>query len=233
MKLLPTVVLVLTGLLAGTGCQQIPPKPENASVEPGSKATATAPQLNPEVLRLKEQLSLTEEQTNKLNEIFQNNNAQREPINVQRKALGKQLTELQKKKEERIIAVLTSKQANKYKDLRSEPPPEVMDAESSSTKTAQLDSVVGLKKQLRLSKQQTNELNGIFQDTNTQLETINTQRAALRKQTSELQKKKWKEINTVLTAEQAKKYEKIRNEPPPEIKNTNPFMGQQPPKPSE
>ena len=223
MKLLPTVVLVLTGLLAGTGCQQIPPKPENASVEPGSKAAATAPQLNPEVRRLKEQFSLTEEQTNKLNKIFQDNNAQREPINVQRKALAEQLSALQKKKVEQINAVLTSKQAQKYKKLLSEPPPEVMGAQPS-TKTPELDRAVELKKQLRLSKQQTNKINDIFQDTNTQREAINTQRADLRKQASELQKKKWRDINAVLTADQAKKYEKIRNEPPAEIKKTNPFL---------
>lgn len=49
-----------------------------------------APQLDPDVRNLKEQLSLTKQQTNKLNEIFQDTNAQRT-------ALAKQMMELQKK----------------------------------------------------------------------------------------------------------------------------------------
>jgi hypothetical protein len=70
MKLLQS--FVVAGLLAGTACQPIPPKPENVSVAPGSlPSTATragagnpaAPQLDTAVQRLKEQLSLTEQQT--------------------------------------------------------------------------------------------------------------------------------------------------------------------------
>ena len=124
MKLLPTVVLVMTGLLAGTACQRLPPKPEKVSVEPGSQA---APQLEQNVQRLKEELSLTEQQTKKLNEIFQDTNAQKEAINVQRRALEKQALEIPKKKVERINAVFTAEQAKKYKLVGSQPPPEAME----------------------------------------------------------------------------------------------------------
>ena len=128
MKQLPTVVLVLTGLLAGTACQPIPPKPENVSVEAGSLAGT---QLDPNVLRLKEQLSLTEQQTNQLNEIFQDTNAQQQAINVQRTALRKQMMELQKKNREQINGVLTPEQAKKYEQILSGSPPEV-EAQPSS-----------------------------------------------------------------------------------------------------
>jgi Spy/CpxP family protein refolding chaperone len=134
--------------LAGTACQPISPKPENVSVEPGSltgTVTGAGAQLDPNVLRLKEQLSLTEQQTNQLNEIFQDTNAQKQAINAQRAALQhtnkpnetsqdinaqravlrKQMIDLQKKKAERINAVLTPEQAKKYEQIRSNPP-EVM-----------------------------------------------------------------------------------------------------------
>ena len=122
MKQLPTVVLVLTGLLAGTACQPIPPKPENVSVEAGSLAgtvSGAGAQLDPKVMRLKEQLSLTEQQTNKPNKTSQDTQAQRA-------VLRKQMKALQKKKTERINAVLTPEQAEKYEQIRSEPPPEIM-----------------------------------------------------------------------------------------------------------
>ena len=124
MKLLPNVVLVLTGLLAGTACQRQPPKPEKVSVEPVSLA---APQLEPDMRRLKEQLKLTEQQTKKLNEILRDTKAQKESINAQRRAIGKQAMELQKKKLERINAVLTAEQAKKYEKICSEPPPEAVE----------------------------------------------------------------------------------------------------------
>ena len=149
MKQLPTVVLVLTGLLAGTACQPIPPKPENVSVEAGSLAgtvSGAGAQLDPKVLRLKEQLSLTEQQTNQLNEIFQDTKAQGQAINAQRSALQqtnkpnktsqdtqaqravlrKQMMALQKKKTERLNAVLTPEQMKKYEQTRGDPPSEIM-----------------------------------------------------------------------------------------------------------
>jgi hypothetical protein len=211
MKLLPTIVLVLTGLLAGTACQPIPSKPENVSAEPGPLAsTAThaavdnlaAPQLEPGVRHLKEQLGLTEQQTTKLNEIFHDTNAQRA-------ALRKQAQELQNKKLERINGILTAKQAKKYEQIRSEfPPPGIM------------------KEQLSLTEQQATKLNEIFRDTN-------AQRAALRKQVQGLQKKKLERVNGVLTEKQAKKYEQIRSEPPPEIMESHPSLGAQPLQPTE
>lgn len=230
MKLLPTVVLVLTGLLAGTACQRQPPKPEKVSVEPVSLA---APQLDPDMRRLKEQLKLTEQQTKKLNEILHDNKAQRESLNAQRRAIGKQAMELQEKKLERINAVLTAEQASKYEKIRSETSLEDMEAQPSP-KPSQLDPIVrSLKKQLRLTKKQTNKLNEIFQDTRAQQEALNPQRAALRKQSMELQKKKMEQINAVLTAEQAKKYEQIRSEPPSEVMGAQPSPEPRPPQSSK
>ena len=64
MKLLQT--FVVAGLLTGTACQQMPSKTENVSADTGSSASAvagaevdepTAPQLEPSVRRLKEQLT--------------------------------------------------------------------------------------------------------------------------------------------------------------------------------
>ncbi|MGR8998072.1 MAG: hypothetical protein ACU88J_03380 [Gammaproteobacteria bacterium] len=234
MKLLPSIVLVLTAL-AGTACQRTPPKPENVSAEPASMTSTAAPggaekptvtQLDPAVLRLKEQLSLSEQQTNKLNEIFEENRAQRKAIHARRITLTEQRMALQKKKLEQINSVLTTKQARKYEKISSEPPPEVMGKRPDSA-PVQLDPVIQLKKQLKLNKQQTNKLNEIFQNTNAQREVINAQGAALRNQIRELQKNKLARINAVLTAEQAKKYEQIRSEPPPEI------MKALPPQPTE
>ena len=147
MKLLPTVVLVLTGLLAGTACQRQPPKPEKVPVEPVSLA---APQLEPDVRRFKEQLGLTEQQAKKFNDIFQDNKAQRESVNVQRRAIGKQAMEIEKNKLERINAVLTAEQARKYEKICSEIPLEDMDAKTCP-EPPELDPVVWLKKPLRLS----------------------------------------------------------------------------------
>lgn len=153
MKLFPTVVLVLTGSLVGTACQSNHPKPESVSVESGSTAstaagagmdTPAAPQLDPNVQYLKEQLNLTVEQAKKLTEIFQDTSAQRKALHAQRiaqqpaqrkaqrAAWSKQVRELQKKKLERINGVLTAEQAKKYEQIRSEPPAEVMEAQPSS-----------------------------------------------------------------------------------------------------
>ena len=228
MKLLPTVVLVLTGLLAGTACQRQPPKPEKVSVEPVSLA---APQLDPDMRRLKEQLKLTEQQTKKLNEILHDTKAQKESINAQRRAIGKQAMELQEKKLERINAVLTAEQARKYEKICSETFPEVMETQPCP-EPPQLDPVVWLKKPLRLTKQQTKKLNEIFQDTKAQKEAIESQRAPLRKQMKEIHKKNVERINAVLTAEQARKYEQMEPEPPSEALQTLPFSGPRPPQPS-
>jgi hypothetical protein len=124
MKLLQTAVLVVAGLLAGTACQRIPPKPENVSVEPGSLSSTTAradvdnpaaPQLDPGVRRLKEQLSLTGQQTQELDKIFKENRAKRE-------VLTNELRNLYKKRQEHINAVLTQEQLEKYEQKRREVP---------------------------------------------------------------------------------------------------------------
>ncbi len=116
MKLLQSIVVA--GLLAGTACQSIPPKPENVSVEPGSlsstaasagldKPAAVAPELDPAVRRLKEQLSLTEQQTRELDKIYKENRAKQ-------KTLLKELQDLNIKMRERVDAVLTQEQLEKY-----------------------------------------------------------------------------------------------------------------------
>jgi len=123
MKLLQS--FVVTGLLAGTACQQIPPKPENVSVETGSLAstpltgtvidTPAAPQLDPVLWSLKEQLSLTEQQTQELNKIFKETGAKED-------ALRKELRDLDTKREERINAILTQEQRAKYERKNEEFP---------------------------------------------------------------------------------------------------------------
>ena len=114
MKLLQT--FVVAGLLTGTACQQIPPKTENVSAETGSSASAvagaevdepTAPQLEPGVRRLKEQLSLSEEQTQELNMAFKE-------TRVKREVLTKELRDISEKRKERMNAVLTKEQREKY-----------------------------------------------------------------------------------------------------------------------
>ena len=123
MKLLQT--FVVAGLLAGTACQPMPSKPENVSVEPGSLMSTTtrtgvgnpaAPQLdNTAVRRLKEQLSLTEQQTQELDKIFKE-------TNVKREELRKELKDLSKKRQERMNEILTQEQKEKYEELRWEVP---------------------------------------------------------------------------------------------------------------
>jgi hypothetical protein len=124
MKLLQT--FVVAGLLMGTACQQIPPKTENVSVETGSEAgtadredvdNPTASQLEPGVLRLKEQLSLTEQQTQELDKIFKENRAKREVLTTK-------LRDISKKREERMNAVLTKEQREIYEKKRWEDVPE-------------------------------------------------------------------------------------------------------------
>jgi hypothetical protein len=65
-----------------------------------------------------------------------------------------------------------------------------------------------LKEQLNLNDKQTKELDKLFKDTR-------AKQKALRKQLSDLYKNQEERINTVLTAEQKKKYEEMSNEPPP------------------
>jgi Spy/CpxP family protein refolding chaperone len=114
MKLLQT--FVMAGLLAGTACQSVPPKPENVSVEPeslastSSRADADNPaiaQLDPTVRRLKESLSLTEQQTQELDKIYKEYRAKQ-------KVLIKELQDLNKKRLEQINAVLTHEQQEKF-----------------------------------------------------------------------------------------------------------------------
>jgi len=113
-------IFVVAGLLAGTACQQVPPKPGNVSVQPGTSASTTAragvgnptaPQLDPYVVILKEQLSLTGQQTQELDKIFNE-------TNVKREVLRKELKDLSKKRQERINAVLTQEQLEKYEQDR-------------------------------------------------------------------------------------------------------------------
>ena len=124
MKLLQTVVIVATVLLAGTACRQIPPKPENMSLENMSiesgplVSTAGNPattQLDPFLRYLKGALSLTEQQTQELDKIFKENLAKREP-------LKKELQDLYKQRQERINTVLTQEQLEKYQQSRKAVP---------------------------------------------------------------------------------------------------------------
>ena len=122
MKLLQA--FVVAGILAGTACQRIPPKPENVSVAPELPAnTATraggdspaAPQLDPSARRLKEQLGLTGQQTQELDKSFKE-------IRAKQKVLMKELRDLSNKRQERIKAVLTQEQLKKYEQERTEVP---------------------------------------------------------------------------------------------------------------
>ncbi|MDD5412275.1 MAG: hypothetical protein PHF31_12845 [Methylobacter sp.] len=122
MKLLQT--FVVAGLLTGTACQQIPPKTENVSVETGSLPVTAAhagmdnpaaPQLELGVRRLKEELNLTEQQTQELDKIFKETRAKRE-------VLSSELREISKKRQERMNAVLTQEQREIYEQKRWEVP---------------------------------------------------------------------------------------------------------------
>ena len=122
MKLLQT--FVVAGLLTGTACQQIPPKTENVSVETGSLAGTDDPagegnpaesQIEPAVLSLKEQLSLTEQQTQELDKIFKETRTKREVITTK-------LRDISKKRQEGMNAILTQEQREKYEKIRWEVP---------------------------------------------------------------------------------------------------------------
>jgi Spy/CpxP family protein refolding chaperone len=122
MKLLQT--FVVAGLLTGTACQQIPPKTENVSVETGSMVgtvaradvdNPAATQLDPGVKRLKEQLSLTEQQTQELDKVFKDARAKREVLTTK-------LREISKTREDRMNAVLTKEQREIYEQKRWEVP---------------------------------------------------------------------------------------------------------------
>jgi uncharacterized protein involved in exopolysaccharide biosynthesis len=120
MKLFPTVIFILAGLLIGTAVWSDTKTPS---------AQVSADKMDPQVQSLKKQLSLTEQQARKLNEIFKDTNAQREALYAERAAIRNHLFDLHKKNLERINGVLTSDQAKKYEQIRSEPPLEVMDAQ--------------------------------------------------------------------------------------------------------
>ncbi|MGZ8918143.1 MAG: hypothetical protein ACXW0T_07975, partial [Methylobacter sp.] len=86
---------------------------------PGTSARAgidnpAEPQLDPGVQRLKEQLNLTGQQTQELDNIFKENRTERE-------VLTKELQNLYKKRQERINAVLTQEQLEKYEQKREAP----------------------------------------------------------------------------------------------------------------
>jgi Spy/CpxP family protein refolding chaperone len=102
MKLLQTfvVAVLLTGAVAHAGVDN----PAASRLEPG-------------VQRLKEQLSLTEHQTQELDKIFKEHRAEREAV----------ITEIRnstKKSKERMNAVLTQEQRKIYEEKRWEDVPE-------------------------------------------------------------------------------------------------------------
>ncbi|MDD5410232.1 MAG: hypothetical protein PHF31_02280 [Methylobacter sp.] len=122
MKLLQT--FVVAGLLTGTACQQIPPKTENVSVETGSLPVTAAragmdnpaaSQLDPGVRRLKEQLSLTEQQTQELDKILKEFRAKQKEVTTK-------LRDIAKIRQERMNAVLTKEQREIYEQNRGEVP---------------------------------------------------------------------------------------------------------------
>ena len=96
MKLLPTVVFVAAGLLAGSA--------------------ARAEALDPRAQSMKEQLNLTDKQTQDLDKLFKETRAKQ-------KALRKELQDLRKNQKERMDAILTAEQKKKYEELENEPPP--------------------------------------------------------------------------------------------------------------
>lgn len=100
MKLLQT--FVVAGLLACTTA--------NAGVD-----NPAAKQIDSSVLRLKKQLSLTEQQAQELKKIFKEAQAKQEVVITQ-------LRDLSKKKQERMNEILTQEQKEKYEELRWEVP---------------------------------------------------------------------------------------------------------------
>jgi Na+/phosphate symporter len=90
MKLLQTMLFIAAGLLA------------NAAV--------WADALDPRAQSLKKQLNLTEPQTQELDKLFKETRAAQ-------KALRKELQDLAKKQEERMKAVFTPEQAEKYEQI--------------------------------------------------------------------------------------------------------------------
>lgn len=107
MKLLQTGVFVLAGLLAGTG------------------VWAAKESTDPQLLLLKEELKLTPQQTEEVDKALKESRAKKEAIRKEMKDIGN-------KTRERINAVLTPEQAEKYKKMLSEPPPEPMEPQPSS-----------------------------------------------------------------------------------------------------
>jgi hypothetical protein len=94
-------------------------------------------------------------------------------------------------------------------------------------------NVQKLKKQLNLTEQQAQQLNQIFLDTNAQRRELTNQQRDLHKKTMDLQKNRIERINTVLTAEQAKKYEQILSRPPSEVLKAYPSLDSEPHQPTK
>ncbi|MGH8513027.1 MAG: hypothetical protein ACREXY_03900 [Gammaproteobacteria bacterium] len=105
MKLLQTAVFVLAGVLASTAI--------------------AAEALDPGVQELKESLSLSEKQIQELDKIFKE-------VRTKREAQLKERREMYRKMQERIAAVLTKEQAEKYENMRSQPPPHPREEETRS-----------------------------------------------------------------------------------------------------
>ena len=95
MKLLQTFLFVLAGLLSGYA--------------------AWADANDPQVQSLKEQVNLTEQQTQELNKTFKETRAKTD-------ALRKQIQALNKQKRERMNAILTAEQKKKLEEMNNEPP---------------------------------------------------------------------------------------------------------------
>jgi Spy/CpxP family protein refolding chaperone len=139
MKLLQIVALAFTGLLAGcagntaggsVSAQTVAPEtPRAQTAAPETPRTqVSAGKLEPNVQKLKKQLNLTEQQTQQLNQVILDTNAQRRALTDQQRTLHIKSMDLQKNKLERINAILTPEQAKKYEQIISRPPPEVMKA---------------------------------------------------------------------------------------------------------
>lgn len=94
MKILRTIVCILTGLLAGT--------------------VAWSAALDPRAQTLKEQLNLTEPQTQEIDKLFKETRAKQ-------KVLRNEMQELYQKQQEQLNAIFTPEQAKKYREQEESP----------------------------------------------------------------------------------------------------------------
>ena len=114
MKLLQTVVFLVTALLA------------NTAVWPDA--------ITPRAQVMKKQLNLTDKQTQQIDKILKETRAAQ-------KVVRQQLKDLSSKQEEQIKSILTPEQAKKYEEINNEPPaaegqsPESPQPESPSVET--------------------------------------------------------------------------------------------------